>query len=264
VQRLDPEVREQASSLLRRSSVHDHPIRVRSGSRPRKPDMLKILVRVCIVLLALALAPAASLAVPTPYYFASGTVQLRATLDGTTTSVISGPVPVTIPLGGSQVVFDPDAGANGTLLGLVLEPAAPIALDLDQTIVALDSILIENTMLTNAVGATAAVSGLGSFSLATLLTADVSGVFPDTSTFGPTPVSSLTSSAAGSLAVSGDTISLGLVGVNLATFPQLANPGAPDIVVKADFTFIGVVPEPGTALLLGLGLAGLAASRSRR
>ena len=64
--------------------------------------------------------------------------------------------------------------------------------------------------------------------------------------------------------VSGDTISLGLVGVNLATFPQLANPGAPDIVVKADFTFIGVVPEPGTALLLGLGLAGLAASRSRR
>ncbi|MCA9506604.1 MAG: PEP-CTERM sorting domain-containing protein [Myxococcales bacterium] len=226
--------------------------------------MLKILVRACIVLLALGLAPATSLAVPTTYYFASGSVQLRATLDGTTTSVISGSIPVTIPLGGNQVVFDADAGANGTLLGLSLAPAGPIALDLDQTIVALDSITIENTLLMNDAGATAAISGAGSFSLATMLTADVSGVFPDTSTFGPAPVSSLTSSAVGSLAVSGDTITLGLVGVNLATFPQLANPGAPDIVVKADFTFFGVVPEPGTALLLGMGLMGLSAARSRR
>ena len=46
---------------------------------------------------------------------------------------------------------------------------------------------------------------------------------------------------------------LGIFGVNIATFRQVNNPG-PDIIVKADFTFIGtLVPEPGTALLLGLG-----------
>jgi hypothetical protein len=58
---------------------------------------------------------------------------------------------------------------------------------------------------------------------------------------------------------------LGLFGINIATFEQINDPGAPDLIVKADFTFVGtLVPEPGTALLLGLGLLGLGTTKRMR
>lgn len=213
--------------------------------------------------LALLVLPALAGASPTSYAFSSGSVTLRAVLDGTTTSVLSGPTPVEILLGGTSVTFDPAAGPYGTLTGLLLVPTSTINLDLDENVVTLDTVSIDNSSLTNQVGSTAALNVFGQFNIATVLSGDVSGTLPGNIPFGPQPTSSLDSSAAGLIGVSGDTITLSLVGVNIARFAQLPAGAGPDVIVKADFTFVGIVPEPGTALLLGLGLGGLAAVRRR-
>jgi len=74
--------------------------------------------------------------------------------------------------------------------------------------------------------------------------------------------------APGTLAVTGDQLILGLFGINIATFAQEAamDPEtAPLVNVKADFTFVGtLIPEPGTAILLGMGLMALGAARPTR
>ncbi|MFO0688746.1 MAG: PEP-CTERM sorting domain-containing protein [Myxococcota bacterium] len=213
--------------------------------------------------LVLLLVPALAGAAPTIYGFSSGSVTLRAVLDGTTTSVLSGTTPVEILLGGTSVTFDPAAGSYGTLTGLLLVPTSTIDLDLDQSVVTLDTVSIDNSSLTNQVGSTAALNVFGQFNIPTVLSGDVSGTLPGNIPFGPQPATSLDSSASGLIGVSGDTLTLSLVGVNIARFAQLPAGSGPDVIVKADFTFVGIVPEPGTALLLGLGLGGLAAVRRR-
>ena len=211
------------------------------------------------------LSPALATAVPVTYGFSSGTVTLRAVLDdGQNTSVLAGSTPVEILLGGTSVQFDSAAGPFGTLTGLTLIPASTINLDLDETVAALDSVSIDNGVLTNQVGATGALNLFGQFSIATVLSGDVSGLLPGNIPFGPQPATSIDSSAAGLIDISGDTLTLSLVGVNIARFPQFPIGTGPDVIVKADFTFIGNVPEPGTALLLGLGLGGLSVVHRRR
>ena len=213
-----------------------------------------------IALLLLYIAPSSAAAAPATY-FGSGTADLtviNTTLGG---SALDQPTPVNIALGGSTVTVDLALGAHGTLLALKLMPQSSFTLDLDETQVALDVIEITNSMLTEALGATAALTSSGSFSLDTEMTGIVTGV---TIPFGPAPFADNTSGATGFLGVNGNQVTLGLVGVNVATFDSMGMPpGTGDIEVKADFTFVGVIPEPGTALLLGLGLAGLAGHQRR-
>ncbi len=225
--------------------------------------MLKVLIRgFCLITATLVLSSTAAMALPATYVLDSGTATLTVVLDdGNATNVLTGMTSFNVALDGSHVVFDATASANGTLLSMVLTAAGPINLDLDQNVVALDTLTITNSMLTNDVGATALLSSLNSFVIDTLMSADVSGVFPDTTTFGPiVGLQSQTSGASGTLGVSGNQLMLGIFGINIATFAQTASsdPNAPAVIVKADFNFIGtLVPEPGTALLLGLGLLGL-------
>jgi len=221
-----------------------------------------------VTTVALLFVATTASAVPTTYLFTSGNIQLSAINTTTGNSVLEGTSPVAVPLGGTFVVYDPDLGANGTILDIQFVPTGTFNLDLDPIEAVLDQITVANAMIINAPGtpdATAAVTAGGSFFLDTEMSADVSGVFPDTTPFPSTPFTSLTSGAGGSLAVSGDTLQLALFGVNLATFGTATNPGSNEIEVKADIFFIStVVPEPGTALLMGLGLIGLAGTRNSR
>lgn len=214
---------------------------------------------------ALLLAPALASAAPITYAFTSGTVTLRAILDdGTVTSVLSGPSPVHVLLGGTSVTFDPDGGINGSLIDFELVPASLLELDLDESLVGLDTISVANARLVNDTSTQSFVSPIGQFFVNTIITADVSGFLPGGIPFGPESVTSIDSEVTGSLGVAGDTITFNLAGINIARFAQLPGPG-PDVLVKADFSFVGtVIPEPGTVLLIGLGLAGLSATRRSR
>lgn len=226
--------------------------------KTRVPHGLALLCNLT-TLAAVLLSPAIGTAAT--YFFTGGSVQLTAVIQGTTTSVLEpGTSPVTIPLGGSFVEFDLLAGPNGTVTGLELIPTGSFNLDLNQTVSGFDLVQISGASLVEALGATGVVSGGGSFAIDTVMSATITGVGgPPPATF----VSSLQSGSTGILGVSGDTLTLGLFGINLATFASLNNPGE-IIEIKADFSFIGVVPEPTTAILLGLGLAGLNAAGRRR
>lgn len=218
----------------------------------------------------LLLAPTAAMAVPVTYLFTSGEVQLSAVNTVTGNSVISGMTPVSVPLGGTFITYDADLGAEGTILDLQFVALNALNLTLDPAESSLASIIATNAMLINAPGtpdATAAVSG-GAFTLATQMSADVTGTFTPAEgggAFGPVPFTSVTSGANGTLLLDGGTLQLAVFGVNLASFGSAANPGGTDVEVKADFFFVSTaVPEPGTALLIGLGLSGLSLVERRK
>jgi hypothetical protein len=212
---------------------------------------------------ALFVAPSFAAAAPVTYAFDSGTVALSALLDGSLTSVLEGPSPINILLGGTSVTFDADIGPNGTITGLQLVPSTTLNLDLDESLVGLDTISVTNAQINHQVGGTSLVLPTNEFYIATVVTGDVAGFLPGGIPFGPTSVTSLDSASYGDISVSGNTITLNLYGINIARFAQLPGPG-PDVLVKANFTFVGVIPEPGTALLIGLGLGGLSSMGRRR
>jgi len=72
-----------------------------------------------------------------------------------------------------------------------------------------------------------------------------------------------TSFISGSIDINTGTLTLS--GITLTSLPGGLFGEDEDLLVKADITFVGteVIPEPSTAILVGLGLVGLASSRRR-
>jgi hypothetical protein len=232
--------------------------------------MFKVLIQGwSLIAITLLVVSSSANAAPAIYAFDSGDAVLSVTLDdGLGTNALMGGGVVNVLLDGSQVIYDDLASANGTLVSFAATAAGPINIDLDDANpdISTDTVTITNAILSSALGATADLTGSGSFAIDTEMEAIIVGVLSGGTAFGPAPSMALTSGATGTLATTpGGQLNLGISGVNLATFEQFNDPGAPDIVVTANFTFVGtLVPEPGTALLLGLGLLGLGTTKRIR
>jgi len=209
----------------------------------------------CAVAASLGLA-SSSQATPVTYLFTGGSATLSATSSFGSIGLAA------IPLTGTEVTFDSavpsiisfefTAGPTGAL---------PLSGILSGISVTLASLTIEpgsgfSSVVSPPVGMTynytasnIAVSGVASLSGAVSLP--------------PTAFSSNNPFLAGQIQLGSGTLALNGITLGVINVPAIGPfPGGP-ITLKADVLFTGVVPEPGTGLLLGAGVAALAGARRR-
>jgi len=212
------------------------------------------------------LLPGVASALPVLYSLTSGSATLRATIAGSATSPLEGATSVAFHLDHGTITWD---AMTQEVSNLAFGATGPILIDLDETLVPLDSITLHQIDWSSPTGLAATANGFGQFNLPTVLSGEVSGVLPDQSLFGPDPFVGEGGQATGRIVTNADSTLVRLTGIDLAVFDQL-DPSAPGIVVKADFTFIaeraGVppIPEPSAALLFGLGTVVVGSLQARR
>jgi PEP-CTERM motif len=205
---------------------------------------------------ALIAVASASSAVPVVYTFTSGSVTLTATVSGTG---VAGPV--VIPLTGTSVTLDQGAlYLNSISFAIGSTPSIAIS----PNYAGFTSIHIDFATLTGTGGTLIPlIPSVYDYSIGPV---NVAGQF-DAVNLNPinninnAPFGFINPSASGTIFVG-----LGQIDLDGITLGQIDADGPlgpiPPLILKGDFTFTGV-PEPGTALLLGMGLAGFAALRRR-
>ncbi|MEX2208880.1 MAG: PEP-CTERM sorting domain-containing protein [Myxococcota bacterium] len=218
---------------------------------------------------ALAVAGHAQ-AVPTLYEFSGGSATIRLTV-GASTLAASTP----LALDGVFATFDGDG--DGALtdfeFSLAPEQAFVFAFPLD----GYDSILIHSATLTPGVGYAHTFqqnNGGGSYNIVAnpILTTTFLDVLSSSLGPGATQSFMFAGNSIDPLVASIDVATgttFTLDGIALGAFTNADFPTIPvgtSVVVKLDLAFEGMipVPEPTTGVLFGLGVAGLAALRSRR
>jgi hypothetical protein len=216
------------------------------------------LVAVMAGLAALGFATKAQ-ATPLTYFFTGGSVTITATVQG---DQVAGPV--TVPLTGISVTADTSAL---TLDEIDFSAGASGAVTISPSYLGYESITL-NFALANAVGGSLTLVDPGppaeyGFSINDLT---VSGEFDASGTSVPTLTDEyfgfVTPIASGTIFIDPVTGTLELDGITLG---EIQPDGAPyPLVLKGDFVFTGVVPEPGTALLVLTGILGLGAAGRRR
>ena len=221
------------------------------------------LARSIAVLLVVGAASAAH-ATPVTYNFTSGSATLTATVIGFGTIGVG-----TIALTGTQVTFDTGPPAKLTSFLFTAGPAGPLPLS---GIFSGVSVTLASLSIAPGGGYSSTATGpsplpgtyvYNASNIAVNGVASLSGL----ATTGPTPFGTNNPFLSGQVVITGG----GTLGLNGITLGTLAIPAIPSIffpggtaTLKADVLFTGIVPEPGTALLLATGLAGLVASRRTR
>jgi PEP-CTERM motif-containing protein len=209
--------------------------------------------------LAVALGAASASATPVTYVFQSGAVTLEASSNGAQLSN-----PVNVALSGVAVTIDEFALTVNSLTftvgstGLINLLGAGYA---GYTTFELDFATVSGT------GGTLSLVDIGPPAQYGFgITLNLSGQFDA----GPGPLPPAINNAlfsipaaagAGDIFILGNQLFLNSITIG-AIDPDGLGPLAP-LLIKGDFVFVGIVPEPGTALLVGAGLLGLAA-RARR
>jgi hypothetical protein len=207
-----------------------------------------------------AIASAAG-AVPVTYNFTGGDVTITATVSGGT---VAGPV--TVGLTGISVTIDEAALTVNSILFTV---GSSGSVAISPSYLGYTSINIDFASLSAAAGTLTLIDpGPPSEYGYAIGPVNVGGQF-DAVNVNPinnlnnVPFGFANASANGSVFVDPILGQLFLDGITLGQLDPDGPGGVPPLVLKGDFVFTGAVPEPGTALLLGFGLAGFAGLRRR-
>lgn len=220
--------------------------------------MLVRAVRLVAVAAALSLASSAQ-ALPQTYFFSSGSATITAEVLG---GQVAGPENVTL----TGVSVTVDEGAL-TLNSISFSTGASTNVTISPAYFGYDTIHIDFALLT-ATGGTITLLDPGppaeyGYSIPNVT---VSGQFDATGPFVPAIVDTyfgfVNPTASGTIFIDPIGGQLFLDGITLGVIQPL---GAPyPMTIKGDFVFQGIVPEPGTALLVLSGILGLGAAGRRR
>ncbi|HVN75289.1 MAG TPA: PEP-CTERM sorting domain-containing protein [Thermoanaerobaculaceae bacterium] len=191
-------------------------------------------------------------ATPVVYNFLTGTVHLTGTIGAS--SVLN----TTINLNGTQVTFD-TSPLNLPSFQFTTGAVGPLALTGVATgeFLSLSSLSVVPDVT---YGLLAPITGSNpyNFAVGKVDATATSVVGTGLVNFGPTTVTGVNAALSGLITLGGGG-QLNLNGITIGPF----NTPVGNMTLKADVTFLGIVPEPGTALLVGSGLIAVAANRRR-
>ena len=251
-------------------TLSNSPSKAQAKAQPKALPLSQPILRWALTAaLALMLsATAAAMAAPVAYQLSSGSATIRGTLAGSSESIFVGPAAIDAPIISARTVIDQDAGANGRVESIQIV-LGDLNIQINSALLPIDTLNIFSPTISSIGGSDLNV--FGQFAMQSRIAAIVTGTFPGGLPFGPDSIQSAddSGSVTGIVSISGDEIMIQIIGVTVASFEQIGSldPNAPNIEVKADFTFRGVlenpIPEPSAALLFLVG-ASVAGSSIRR